>query len=227
MANTDPWKKRWSMTNETAALHWNSFYEKQLTTKPTQFLRYCLESSSRAFLITKHDTVIDLGCGNGRDMLTLKQRGYSVTGIDLSETAVSKINDTAGEGAAVVCPFSDLPSLPIKVAPTVIYARFVFHAVTLKDEVTALEWAFNTLGKGGRLLIECRTVYDELYGKGEPVGDNAFIDGHYRRFLDLAFADRIKKAGFEIRATVIDDGVAVFGEEDPIVMRIAAWKVVE
>lgn len=34
--------------------------------------------------------VLDLGCGRGRHSLTLAERGYNVTGIDLSEQAIAK-----------------------------------------------------------------------------------------------------------------------------------------
>jgi 2-polyprenyl-3-methyl-5-hydroxy-6-metoxy-1,4-benzoquinol methylase len=35
--------------------------------------------------------IIDIGCGTGRHAIELTKRGYSVTGIDLSESQLDKI----------------------------------------------------------------------------------------------------------------------------------------
>jgi predicted TPR repeat methyltransferase len=38
----------------------------------------------------KSRTILDLGCGTGRHTIELTKRGYSVTGLDLSETQLRK-----------------------------------------------------------------------------------------------------------------------------------------
>jgi SAM-dependent methyltransferase len=42
-------------------------------------------------------TILDLGCGRGRHSITLAQRGYQVTGIDLSKKAIKKAKRIAGQ----------------------------------------------------------------------------------------------------------------------------------
>lgn len=44
-----------------------------------------------------YPAVLDLGCGRGRHAFNMAQRGYHVTGIDLSELAVEKARKRAGE----------------------------------------------------------------------------------------------------------------------------------
>jgi 2-polyprenyl-3-methyl-5-hydroxy-6-metoxy-1,4-benzoquinol methylase len=39
--------------------------------------------------------VLDLGCGQGRDAITLARLGYSVTGIDNSKTGINQLNEIA------------------------------------------------------------------------------------------------------------------------------------
>ena len=39
--------------------------------------------------------ILDIGCGTGRHSLELARRGYSVTGIDLSESMINKAKDIA------------------------------------------------------------------------------------------------------------------------------------
>jgi SAM-dependent methyltransferase len=43
----------------------------------------------------KSRTILDLGCGTGRHTIELTKRGYSVTGLDLSETQLKKAKEKA------------------------------------------------------------------------------------------------------------------------------------
>jgi SAM-dependent methyltransferase len=43
----------------------------------------------------KSKTILDLGCGTGRHTIELTKRGYSVTGLDLSETQLKKAKEKA------------------------------------------------------------------------------------------------------------------------------------
>ena len=48
----------------------------------------------------KHDrslNIIDIGCGTGRHAIELAQRGFSVTGIDLSQSQLDKAREKAGK----------------------------------------------------------------------------------------------------------------------------------
>ena len=45
----------------------------------------------------------------------------------------------------------------------------------------------NSLNKQKKLeyiFIECRTIKDDIYGKGKKIGKHEFVDTHYRRFID-------------------------------------------
>jgi SAM-dependent methyltransferase len=44
----------------------------------------------------EYPELLDLACGRGRHSILLAQKGYSVTGIDLSETAIRKAKERAG-----------------------------------------------------------------------------------------------------------------------------------
>ena len=47
--------------------------------------------------VSAYRNVLDLGCGRGRHSITLAQRGYQVTGIDLSNKAIEKAKRIAGQ----------------------------------------------------------------------------------------------------------------------------------
>ncbi len=65
-----------------------------------------------------------------------------------------------------------------------------------------------------------------LYGKGRPVGRDAFIqDGHYRRFIQLdELRDEIAEIGLRVDDIVEDDGLAIHGSDDPVVIRAFATR---
>ena len=43
--------------------------------------------------ITKNAKILDLGCGEGRDIIYLLNKGYNVLGIDYSKTVIAKCNE--------------------------------------------------------------------------------------------------------------------------------------
>jgi len=45
--------------------------------------------------VSSYRNILDLGCGRGRHSITLAQRGYQVTGIDLSKKAINKAKQVA------------------------------------------------------------------------------------------------------------------------------------
>lgn len=45
----------------------------------------------------KHLKIIDIGCGTGRHAIELSKRGYTVTGIDLSESMLGKAREKASQ----------------------------------------------------------------------------------------------------------------------------------
>lgn len=47
--------------------------------------------------VSEYPNILDLGCGRGRHSITLAQRGYQVTGIDLSKKAIKKAKRIAGK----------------------------------------------------------------------------------------------------------------------------------
>ena len=45
--------------------------------------------------VSDYQNILDLGCGRGRHSITLAERGYQVTGIDLSEKVIEKAKNIA------------------------------------------------------------------------------------------------------------------------------------
>ena len=100
--------------------------------------------------------------------------------------------------------------------------RFILHAIQAEVASIGLRWAFRNLRQGGRLFVEARSVRGSLYGVGRAAGRDAFFqDGHYRRFIRLQeLRDEIATVGFRLDESVEADGLAVHGDDNPVVIRL-------
>jgi len=59
--------------------------------------------------------IIDIGCGTGRHAIELTKRGYSVTGVDLSEDQIKRAKEKAQEaGVTIEFQTQDARNLPFK-----------------------------------------------------------------------------------------------------------------
>ncbi|MBP6627987.1 MAG: class I SAM-dependent methyltransferase [Kofleriaceae bacterium] len=215
------------MSASSEDAYWNAFYagkHPDIET-PSTFAQHVLARLSPG------SSLFELGCGNGRDALYFADRGLQVTACDRSKVAIAALAARPELGRFLHRPtflaadFADLDTAYVGGPLDAVYSRFTLHAVPVEVQHTALGWARRALRPGGQLLIEVRSVLGSLYGKGEPAGDrDAFIhDGHYRRFLrmDELQADLVAR-GFSIADASESAGVAVYKDDDPVVIRLAA-----
>ena len=106
-----------------------------------------------------------------------------------------------------------------------LYSRFVLHAIPESLEDAILDFAEQVLPPGGRMLHEFRTTKDALKEKGQALSANERLTDHYRRFIDAdAFREKLQKRGWKEVFFVESDGLAVFGEDNPVVARIVVEK---
>ena len=145
------------------------------------------------------DKVLELGCGNGRDAYYLSRHCESVVGIDANNKPDDVLNVSFQQ--------SLVEKVDIGVAD-VVYARFFLHSVPQEVEEIILKRC------AGMLLAEFRS------DRGvSPSND------HYRRLINFhKFLNRLYDNGFQVVFATETNGLAVFGDEDPIVIRVVATK---
>ena len=199
--------------------YWNRYYHNRVcSTQPSPFARYV------ATLVEPGRTLVDLGCGNGRDSLYFAQQGLQVVGIDLSPTAIELLRAQQAPNAQFLC--GDFITNPAHTPGRYDYAysRFTIHAINPKQETMLLQSMYRALKPGGKLLIEVRSVHDPLYGKGQPVERNAFFyDNHYRRFIVLEeLVQSLEQCGYRVEYAKEQTGFAPYGNDDPPVIRVVA-----
>ncbi len=201
--------------------YWNKYYGTKKIGEPSLFAQYCLK------YMKKGETLIDLGCGSGRDSVFFSQNGLNVVAIDASKVALDKIEeyDTSGQ---IKCVCGDFVTWMKKKESffSYCYSRFTLHALNEFQQENLLKNTYSSLKEGGYLFVETRSINDPIFDKGECVGHNAYVyNDHYRRFSDInELTEQIKVFGFRIIEAVEDRGFAPFGDDDPPIIRIIACK---
>jgi tellurite methyltransferase len=179
--------------NSENSKYWTSFYSDQLvTSKPSPFAISCLP------YIKEGSTLIDVGCGNGRDSSFFAKCGINVLSIDQSFPQ---------ELFATNCFFlnSDVDNMP-NIKCDYIYARFFIHAISLDKEIKFL----NYIKKNCKhFFIEARS--DKSKFKGD----------HYRRFINLEeLKSRLDAQSFDY--TIEESkNLAKTDTENPVIIRVS------
>jgi SAM-dependent methyltransferase len=127
--------------------------------------------------------ILDAGCGSGRFMVELAQRG-SVTGVELSETSVALARERQlGEivaGSVLEMPFAD-GSFDLAVSLDVIE-----H---LEDDLAALRELRRVVAPGGALLVTV-PAYQWLWSGHDE------INHHHRRYTRRSLQHAAEQSGW-------------------------------
>ena len=158
-----------------------------------------------------------MGCGNGRDTYFLKQYCEQVCAIDSSEETIYKLKEKPESNVSFECMnVSEISNLDYQ--PTFIYSRFFMHSIDPHTESMLLEY-ISKLPIGTVFCFECRSDKDEKLPK-------YFGTTHYRRGINLkTITEQLRENGYEVIFCIEADGLAVYKNEDPIVIRIISRKI--
>ena len=201
--------------------HWDEYYKKDnIPTYPSPFAEYVANK------LSNQQTILEVGCGNGRDATFLASQGHLVTGLDRSAEAIELCKKLYSDDSLEFFfgTITDIEKINKK-KYDLIYSRFVIHAMSLNEEIKTLNMSHKLLNKDGQFFVECRSINDPLSRKGDILSNTERIEGHYRRFIILEeFKQRLVQVGFKIIKTIESNGLAKFGKDDPVVIRIHAIK---
>ena len=202
---------------------WNNFYKNNLAvSRPSSFAIFILK-----FLKKNNSKIIDIGCGNGRDLFFFKKNKIDFIGIDLSKNAIQlikkKLENKQDKNKVFNNDFVRFDYKKNIRTKFSIYSRFTWHTINQKNEDIFLKKISN-LPNLTYLFIETRSIKDDLCGVGKKIGKNEFVTDHYRRFIDKK--DLIKKLqkNFKIIYSKESKGFSKFKKEDPCLIRIIAIK---
>jgi len=199
---------------------WNKFYSSGTQVFfPSKFAENVLPQLEQGW------SLLDVGCGNGRDSVFFANNGINVTAVDMSQEAITRLREREPNVCAV-CGNVLTAEVFIENKYDSIYSRFFIHALTDEQETALLNRCYVALRTGGRLFIETRCIEDELCGVGDRISDTEWaIDGHYRRFIvPKQLTERLLNLGFKHIQSVCARGFAPYDNADPVILRVVAEK---
>lgn len=199
--------------------HWEWYYQSEsVPSVPSQFCVFVANEFPKSM------TVVEAGCGNGRDAFFFASTGRRVVAFDASAAAIESCRGLARENTQFLNGDAHDPQTWAQVrgalagieGPVLLYARFFLHAINEEAEAAFLRHAAELLKRtGGNLCIECRTVRDQEHGKVTP--------DHYRRFIEpLHLAARLNEVGLNVDYFVEGYGMAKYRSDDAHVVRVIA-----
>ena len=212
-------RKTFSTHTMTDIKYWEKYYANLVgNADPSPFAKFVLDE------LKLSGSLLELGCGNGRDSLFFAQNGVDVLGLDQCENTVGRLNDLQHPNTKFeVRDFTTLGDFGLF---DFVYSRFTMHSISRDQASDTYQWVFDHLDENGQFLIEVRSVNDDFFGMGEEVEPDAFVSDHYRRFVRKEeLLAELKEIGFEITYSIESQGLAVYKEEDPAVIRVFAKKV--
>ena len=210
------------MIKKTNKSYWNKFYIKKLAlNKPSKFAKF----------VTRHikqykSKLIDIGCGNGRDVFFFKKKKLNFLGIDLSKNATKLIKNKLIEKDKNKILNADFVKFDYKKrikGKFSIYSRFTWHSINEKNENILLK-KLSKLSNLEYIFIEARSIKDDLFGVGKKLGKNEYVTDHYRRFIDKK--DLLKKLNKNFKIIYLKEskGFSKFKKENPCLIRLIAIK---
>ena len=138
--------------------------------------------------------VLDLGCGNGRHLVALALRGFSVAGLDISLSGLRLARawlEEEGLEAGLVCADTRLPLPLMARAFDGLLATQVIHHALLAEVRVSLAEIWRVLVPGGIAFVSVagRTHVDEHYEQIEP-GTFLPLDGMEQGLPHHIFSER-------------------------------------
>lgn len=211
------------MTNNDTQLpeinsYWNEFYSHQPRSAPMTGSTF---SEFVADTLSQVHSIVEVGCGNGRDTRFFASRGLRVLALDASEEAILVCANNQEQAQSAEFVHASIEDAGEKVRvfsasaqlPLCFYARFVLHAITEDQERSFYRLITETVPPGSFVALEYRTNDDELAPK-------VYGSTHYRRFIDhQAVCQTMMSLGFDCLHEIKGSGLAPHRGEDPVVGR--------
>ena len=148
--------------------YWNSYYYKKETNKKSSnFSKFVLKK------LKKNKTLIDIGCGDGRDSFFFSKKKIKTLGIDISKQVIENNNLIVNKKKMKFLKFENIniaANKSINRKFDYIYARFLIHAVTYKTEKKLILLIKNIKKKNTLVFFEFRNEKDKIFKKGKKVG---------------------------------------------------------
>lgn len=209
------------------SVYWANFYARNTFSAGSNFFQ---ELDKRDDL---PHTVLDIGCGDGRDSFAFAESGHHVIGVDRShigiDYAVKKSVDVGLSNylSFMTCDVVDTDSVRQVIekartesgnGPILFYMRFFLHSIPKKTQDRLLRTISLCARRGDYIAAEFRTLKDQDTTKT--------YENHYRRYQSgLAFGRALREHyNYVILKEERGKGLSPYKGEDPHLYRVVARK---
>lgn len=163
---------------------------------PSELAVFIVKYLKESRLSRKMLSIIDIGCGYGRDEFYLSQNiQCAILGVDKSQEAIELAVDDVPKKYIEKIRFQccDFLKLPGNDTYDIVFASTVYHLLKPEERVKFGQIMRAILKPEGLVFISTFSTRDpQHYGKGTPVADemNSFID---RRYIHFYTGDGLEK----------------------------------
>ena len=194
--------------------YWQKFYKNRSfndkVSFPSQFSIFTLSQ--------KHNkkTLVEFGCGNGRDVSYMSKFFKKTYAFDISESAIKhnidKFKSFKNLNFKICDVTKNFSYKNLKKLNKLIYTRFFIHTLSDDEIKIFIKLLSKIMNKNEKIFLEYRTHLDKNKKK--------VFKNHYRNFLN---PEKVKiffhKENFKNTYSINGFGLAIFDEEDPHVSR--------
>lgn len=174
---------------------WNAWHEQHTHASDVGHADEARSGFVQALPDERRCTVLELGCGQGRDAMRLASAGHTVYALDRSHVAMryaecSAVNDNVPL-RLMTHDFSR--KLPFQAESfDGVYAHLALHYFDEKTTQNIIDEIFRVLKPAGALYFTVRHCDDPLNGIGRELDKTRYCQaGHVRRFFDDAFVEHL------------------------------------
>jgi trans-aconitate methyltransferase len=104
----------------------------------------------------RNNKIIDLGCGQGRDVIALGRMGFTVMGIDISDVGINQLNELAKkENLSVTTSVMDYKTYNNISDYDIVLMNSMFHFYEndIQEETTSLYWVLSEMKSNAKLIL--------------------------------------------------------------------------
>lgn len=225
-ANTRKLDRRYHLTtSDVTELHWNQFYRDHEPDRASRFAQFT------AGWFESTGSLVEFGCGSGRDGIFFATKGWVTLGCDRSPEAIARATEVLASSGGLPATFEtvdvasadEIRSLLTSHAdrleagdPLVVYVRFFLHAIDEDAQGVLLDTLTSTISGEFYLAAEFRTLADRDLAKAHGQ--------HYRRYIDhnALAAHLAERYRFTVLHLEAGQGLSPYDGEDPHLARIIA-----